>query len=71
MKENLLKLALDSIDLSKLACGILDEVLEPALKQVVEKSDNKIDDAVMAMLYPILKKELKKIIEEKIALLKA
>lgn len=71
MKDKLLALLLASVDLNKLASGILDEVLEPALKSVVEKSENKIDDAVIAMLYPILEKELKELIAKEIAKLHA
>jgi hypothetical protein len=71
MKVDLKKLVLDSVDLEKLAFGVIDEVLEKALNEVVAKSENKIDDAVAAMIYPILEVEIKKFISAKVAELKA
>ena len=71
MKVNLKKLVLDSVDLEKLAFAVIDEVLEEALKEVVAKSENKVDDAAMAMLYPIIEAEIKKLLSAKIAELKA
>ena len=44
----------------------LDLVLEPALQKVVDDSANPFDDMLMASVYPILEKELKKAIEERI-----
>ena len=38
---------------------------------LVAKSENKVDDAAMAMLYPIIEAEVKKLIAAKIAELKA
>ena len=71
MKVDLVKLLLESIDIEKLAFALLDEVLEPALKNAVEKSTTKIDDAVVTMLYPIIEAEVKKLISAEIAKLKA
>jgi len=70
MKVDVKKIILESIDVEKLAFAIIDEALEPALKEAVLKSENKIDDSVMALLYPVIEAELKKIISEKIAELK-
>ena len=70
MKVDVKKIILESIDLEKLSFAIIDEALEPALKEAVLKSENKIDDSVMALLYPVIEVELKKIISEKIAELK-
>ncbi len=71
MKVDVKKLVLNSIDLEKLAFGIIDEVLEKALLEVVAKSENKIDDAAVAMIYPIVEAEIKKLISAKVAELKA
>lgn len=65
------KILLDSIDLEKLAIGLLEGGLEPALKKVVEDSSNKVDDAIFAMVYPPLKLELHKFIAAEVAKLKA
>lgn len=46
-----------------LAVDILAEVLEPALKNVVAASDNKFDDAMMAIAYEPLKAEIIKLIK--------
>ena len=67
----LVKKAIACIYLVELSNIILDDVLEAAVNKALEKSDNKIDDAVAALLLPILKVELKKIIAEKVAELKA
>jgi acetyl-CoA carboxylase alpha subunit len=68
MKEKLLPILVESIDLKKLANGIIDEVIEEALKKVVADSSNTIDDMVMASLWPLLEKEVKKLVEEKLDL---
>ena len=70
MKEELLKVLVSSIDLKKMATGLIDEVIEEALKKVVADSSNPIDDMVMATLWPVLEKEIKKLIEEKLDLSK-
>lgn len=71
MKVDVKKLVLESIDLEKLSFGLIDEVLEPAIKEAVQKSPTPIDNAVVDLLYPVLETELKKIISAKIAELKA
>ncbi len=38
---------------------IIDEVLEPALKKIVADSSNKLDDVLLASIYPSLEKEVK------------
>lgn len=71
MKVDFKKLILDSVDLEKLSFAVIDEVLEPAIKEAVAKSPTPIDNAVVDLLYPVLETELKKILAEKIAELKA
>ena len=68
MKTELLKLLVENINLKGLANGIIDEVIEVALKKVVADSSNPIDDVVMASLWPLLEKELKKLIDENLDL---
>jgi hypothetical protein len=70
MKEKALKIVVESIDLKKLAIGIFDEVLEEAVKSAVAKSPNKIDDALLPMLWPLIEAEFKKLVEEKLDLAK-
>lgn len=65
------KILLDSIDLEKLAVSLIEQGLEPALKEVVKDSSNLVDDAVFAMVYPPLKLELHKFIAAEVAKLKA
>lgn len=57
------------IDLNKLAAVLIDEVLEPALDKVVKDSANPVDDAVKAMIYPVLEKEIKELIAKKVVVL--
>jgi hypothetical protein len=71
MKVDAKKILLDSIDVEKLCFAIIDEVLEPALDEVVKDSANPVDDAVKALVYPPLEVELKKLISKKVAELKA
>lgn len=68
--KKILKVAVEAIDLEKLANGMLDEVLEPALANLVADTTNPFDDAAKAMLYPILSAELKKQIATQVAKLK-
>jgi len=65
------KILLDAIDLEKLAVGLIEQALEPALKKVVADSSNLVDDAVFAMVFPPLKLELHKFIAAEVAKLKA
>ena len=66
MKEQLLKALLDNINLEGMAFDIIDNVLEDALKRVVADSENTLDDMLMASIYPILEKEMKSLISEKL-----
>lgn len=45
------------------AAELITEVLEVALKEAVAKTPNSIDDVLVAALYPNLKAELLKLIE--------
>lgn len=69
--EPLVKKALGLIDLVGLSNIVIDDLLEVAIKNAVEKSENKIDDAAVALILPIVKTEVKKLIAEKVAELQA
>lgn len=69
--EPLVKKALGLIDLVGLSNIVIDDLLEVAIKNAVEKSENKIDDAAVALILPIVKSEVKKLIAEKVAELQA
>lgn len=70
LKKPLLNVVKESvqvkINLKGLAHGLVDECLEPALKEVVAKTTNTLDDAAMAMIYPTLEAELKKLVDAKL-----
>lgn len=70
IKKAALEIVVESIDLKKLATGIVDQVLEEAIKNAVAKSENKIDDVVAPMLWPLIEKEVKQLIEDKLDLRK-
>ena len=57
-----------NIKLDALVVDLLNEAAEPALKKLVEKSDNPYDDMLMNALWPMLEKELveqiKKLVEK-------
>jgi hypothetical protein len=55
------------INLVGLADGLVDEVLEPALKEVVADTTNTFDDMAMAMIYPTLELKLKELYAAKLA----
>lgn len=55
------------IDLKGLSHGLIDEVLEPALKEVVADTANTFDDMAMAAIYPTLEAKLKEIMDKKLA----
>lgn len=60
--EKLKEIALNRLDVVGAVSDVLAEILEPALKALVEKTDNPYDDAAMMALYPVLKQ----ILEEKL-----
>lgn len=70
MKEELMKLLIESIDLKGLANGIVDQVIQKSLEKVVKDSSNTIDDAIMPLLWPLLEKEVKELIEKELDLSK-
>lgn len=71
MKEKLLKLLVESIDLEKLALGLVEEIGEQALKDAAAKSATPIDDAVLAVLLPALNPAIEALVKAKVAELKA
>ncbi len=68
MKDKLLKILVQSIDLKGLANALVDEVIEESLKKVVADSANTFDDMALAALWPMLESEVKKLIEDKLDL---
>ena len=63
-KKKIFEMLKKNINIGGLAADILDEVLEPALQKVVDDTTNKLDDALMATIYPILEAEIKKQVEK-------
>lgn len=63
-KEKIIELVLKNINIKGLVFDAVDEMVEPALRKVVESTDNKFDDALMAV-YPFLEKEMKALLEAK------
>lgn len=64
MKEELLKILINNINLKGIATDLIDNVIEEALKKVVADTATTFDDMAMAALYPVLEVEIKKLIEE-------
>lgn len=60
-----LKKVIDCVDLNKLAVVVVEEIVEDALKKVVEDTENKFAADAFAYVFPLLKKELLKLVEEK------
>ncbi len=61
-----LKAFLKLINLVGLVDLILDGIVEPALKKAVEKTETKIDDSALALIYPVVEEEAKKLAYAKI-----
>lgn len=58
------KLLVDNVNFSGIIIdGVLDGIIKVKLDELVQKSDNTLDDALVAMIYP----ELKKAAEAKLA----
>jgi len=55
---------LKNLNVPGLMGDVLDEVLEPALKALVADTANKLDDILLAAIYPQLEAELKKLSKE-------
>ncbi len=45
---------------------IMDGVIKGKLDELVQKSENTIDDAVVNLVYPLLREEVAKYVEEKL-----
>jgi hypothetical protein len=71
LKKPLIEVVKDTvqvkINLVGLADGLVDEVLEPALKEVVADTTNTFDDMAMVMVYPPLEAKLKELYAKKLA----
>ena len=65
LKSDLLGIFKKNVNVPGLAGDLIVGVVEPALRAAVEKSETKIDDIVVAALYPLLEEELKKLIKQK------
>lgn len=69
MEASIVKAILES-KVESLPVLAVDLFLEPALKKVVLDSSNPIDDAIYAMVYGPLKKELESMLAEALGKLK-
>ncbi len=65
-----LKVLAESVDLKKLANGLMIKVVGQALDNVVAKTENTLDDSMKAMLWPLLEEEVKKQVDEHLDLVK-
>jgi len=63
-KEKIKEILEKNINLSGLINDAIDGIAEPALREAVKKSSNKIDDIVLAALYQPLEDELKKLVAD-------
>jgi len=68
MKIKILKLIVKYIDLKGLVLDLMDNVVEEILLKAVKESKTKIDDSFVPLVYPMVEKEILKIIEEKLDL---
>ncbi len=66
IKKVQLQILKNNINIGGLLADELDLFLAPALKKVVEDTENVFDDLLLAAIYPTLEAELKKLIEKHI-----
>lgn len=75
MKTELVKILTEAVevkvDLKKIGHGLIDQILEPALQKVVDDTTNPFDNAAMAMVYPTLEVEVKKLLDAQVEKLEA
>ena len=64
--ETLKTVLLENVNVEGIAFGVIDEVLEEALKEVVADMDNPLTDVLMASIYPPLELAIKAIITKKL-----
>jgi len=62
IKYKLLDIVNKRVDVAGIAEDVVEQILEEALKKVVADSSNKLDDMLMASIYPLLKVEMIKLI---------
>lgn len=66
--KSALSKVIDEQGLVSLICDdLMDGVIKAKLDELVQKSDNSLDDAIVAMVYPIVRDEAKKFIEAQLA----
>lgn len=70
LKVKALKLVVESIDLQKLAKGLVSEVLDEALDDLVNDTSNPYDNMVKAALYPVMETKLIEAIDKNLDLKK-
>lgn len=70
-KKLIKTVVMENINLEGMAGSLLDNVVEEALKNAVEKSSTKLDDMAFQALWPKLEVEIKELVAKKIAELKA
>lgn len=46
---------------------LMDEVIKGKLDELVQKSDNTLDDALVSMIYPLLREEVSKQVDKLMA----
>ena len=68
MKTRILKMLVKYFNLKGFIVELLDNVVEEAVMKAVEKSETKIDDTFVPIVYPLIEKELLKQINEKLDL---
>jgi len=69
IKDKAKSILLENINIEGLAFGMIDDILEEALMEVVADTDNPFDDVMMASIYQPLEDMLKLKISERITVI--
>lgn len=63
--KEILKEVLKNINIKNIILGVLmQQVIKPAILDFVAKSDNKLDDAAVALLLPLAEKSLGELLDQ-------
>lgn len=65
MKDQLREIALKNINVKGMALDILDDIIEEALQRVVDNTSNPYDNMIKDLLWPLVRAELARVLDEK------
>jgi hypothetical protein len=65
IKEKMKNILLANVNVSGVALGVLDDIIEEALQRVVDNTSNPYDNMIKDMLWPLVRAEIARLLDEK------